>query len=273
MRFSALNIDLWPEFDRSALLVVLHSKIEASGPVSITLPLPADAKVNTVAFRGDNDRLLQAQYHLQARDHGRYLIISAAGNALQIEFYLPMTLTGNQHGFDFTFGPLPYPAQVVTINVQKPAHAKDLRGSPAMANSDIGLYKLAYYHRRLGTRPAGATIEQKVVYDKPDMSLTAVLLGMTTPLTTGSSNRPIAPYSPPRGRTIILLWGILLALLMSFGLIAYTMWRYRLSHPQRTKKQTSDVEKFDMSIKYCRQCDHPFGPRDHYCTRCGAPRR
>jgi len=271
--FSALNVELWPEFDRSALLVILHGEINTTGPISITLPLPAQAEVNAVAFRDENNRLLQARWQLQRTHNGQNLIISAGGNALQVEFYLPMTTTGGKHRFKFTFGPLPYPVAKATISVQKPAQAENLQGVPPLTGPEIGSYNLSYYRRQLGALPAGATIQQEIVYDKQDASLTTDVLGLAATRATATPDQSATLYSPPPGRSVLLLRAGLLALLASLGLIAYTVWRYRLFHPQREQKRKSNHEKFDMSMKYCRRCGHPFGPGDHYCTRCGAPRR
>ncbi|MBP8950216.1 MAG: hypothetical protein KBG73_15340, partial [Candidatus Promineofilum sp.] len=59
-QLDSLTVELWPDYDRPAMLVILTGTLPASAtlPAAVTIPLPAGAEINAVARFNEVDVLV-----------------------------------------------------------------------------------------------------------------------------------------------------------------------------------------------------------------------
>ena len=59
-QLDTLTVELWPDYDRPAMLVILTGTLPESAtlPATVTIPLPAGAEINAVARFNDVDVLV-----------------------------------------------------------------------------------------------------------------------------------------------------------------------------------------------------------------------
>ncbi len=67
--FDSVEISLWPEFDKPAMLVIYRANLPADVqfPVSVSLPIPAGVQPNAVAQGSADGRLVDVEYTLETQ--------------------------------------------------------------------------------------------------------------------------------------------------------------------------------------------------------------
>jgi len=92
VRLAYLQIDLWPEYDRSEMLVILRASLAAdvSLPVDVTFRIPAAAgEPNAVAVRQPDGSLFTEKYERQVEEQWAYITFKATTPDIQVEYYDP----------------------------------------------------------------------------------------------------------------------------------------------------------------------------------------
>ncbi len=269
-----VTVDLWPEYDRPAMLVILHIQLppEVSLPSQVKIRIPASAgEPNAVAVVGEGGQLLVAHYQRIVEGDWAVLDITANTPGLQVEYYDPLEKDGAQRRYVYRW-PGDHAVQDLVLHIQQPLGAQDFTLTPAAGTPSREEDGLFYYTTDLGAVQAGETFTLEVRYTKRDDTLTMQQL----------QAQPTAPIAEAKGQVTFsdwlpwLLGGLGLALIVG-GLVWY--WRSgqvvaepasrRPRHPAKAKRTRSEVEP----VRYCPQCGARVQPGDRFCRNCGAPLR
>lgn len=72
LRLSSVSVDVWPEYDQPAVLVIYHISMPANTtlPVILNLRIPAQAEAYAVATSDPVNGLLNAPYDRTVKGHG-----------------------------------------------------------------------------------------------------------------------------------------------------------------------------------------------------------
>ena len=93
-------VELWPDYDRPAMLVLLTGTLPATValPATVNIPLPDDADIFAIARFTDED-VLVSDVESTAAD-GR-LTLTTAGRTFRVEYYAPYTRDGSETAYRF----------------------------------------------------------------------------------------------------------------------------------------------------------------------------
>ena len=100
----SLDLEIWPDFDKSSVLVLLTGTLpeDTRLPASITLPLPEVAQLNAVARIDSKDGNMKDDI-ISSTDPPGTLTFITPDLRFRVEYYLPYTINKNQRSFDYTW--------------------------------------------------------------------------------------------------------------------------------------------------------------------------
>lgn len=270
---SALEVDLWPEYDRPDVLVIYRISLspEVSLPAELIFRIPAvSGEPNAVAVREPDGRLVNISYERVVNGDWAELSFNATLPEIQLEYYDPgITRDGTARVYEYRWlGD--YSVQSLKMQVQQPLDATNLRTSPSLGTQVTGQDGLQYYNANIGALAAGQGFDVTVEYDKATDRLTAAGL-------------PVQP-SAPVGETAMgwrsqiaaaLPWGLLAlgVILLVGGAVWYWQSGRRTEEqkqPRRRRKAAVENEKPPaQGHVYCHACGKRAGPGDRFCRACG----
>lgn len=273
-----LEIDLWPEYDRPEMLVIYRIELssQVSPPLELSFRIPTAAgEPNAVAVRDPSGALLTAPYERSVEGEWAVITLTATMPGIQLEYYDPqIQISNTQRNFQYTW-PGDYAVGSLSIQLQQPSDASQVKTNPAAASVTPGSDGLSYHAIELGALPAGGSTEVSVEYIKTSDALSI-------------ENLPVQPFSPissdiTGGTNIsgILPWGlgILGISLLSGGI--YWYWRMGREQPKpkspgRGRRSTGKPRQSspaDQDATYCHQCGKRAASSDRFCRSCGTKLR
>jgi len=267
-RLSSLSIEIWPEYDRPAALVILRGAV-AEGvplPAMITLRLPAAsggpaAVAHSAAADGN---LLNLKY--ERANVGEFITLKfeTPQRFFHVEFYEPIATNTPARSFSYAW-PGDLAVDRVTVVVQEPATASALSVEPKLDGVSTGQDGLRYRAGELGALAAGKPLTIAVRYTKSDLRPTAEIIKPATmasaPAAAAPSSAPGPAATPAAARSGLPDWVPVLAgfLLLSVLGVLFIVWLWRRDSPKLANPRP-----------YCTKCGAEQSPGDRFCGKCGA---
>jgi len=261
----SLDIDIWPDYDRASVLVLLTGTLpgDTRFPVSVSLPLPEVAQLNAVARIDSKDGNMKDDIFSSTDPPGTLTFITS-DLRFRVEYYLPYTVVKNQRSFNYTW------LADITVNnfqlrVQRPTSASTLNTEPASANVVRDGDGFDYYIFPTRAVPAGQPFPLHVDYEMPTAQLSATSL---SPQNT-SIQTPAIPATPSTGSGIN--WALAATVTGGLIIIVALIWQIasRRPSPNIRKPIDSRVER-QSRAKFCRNCGEPIDEGDRFCNACGS---
>lgn len=272
----ALQIQLWPEFDRPAMLVILSGTLgpDVSLPTSLSVRIPAGAgQPHAVATRDAGGNLLNAPFTTQSAGDALVVTIALNGDNFHLEYYDPtLVISGDAREYTFQWTS-DYPVQAANVWVQQPVGAQDLSLEPQFSPAGLGEFGLNYYSSALGSLAAGQRVTVRLTYAKSDASLSADAVGaQSLPLAASVEPTASAPPSP------WLIGGLIAGAVLLVGGAGWYLWAYRQERgegrpaPVRRGRRAPSGEQQPSASRagYCTQCGQALQTGDVFCRNCGA---
>jgi len=172
---SRLEISLWPEYDRSAVLVIYRGHLPSSTtlPSEVRLPVPAGAGEPTaVAKRGADGELYLTPFTRTLAGDSAWLTFTIDAPDLQIEFYAPLDTSTPKRTFSLRW-PGEVEVDALALEVQQPAGVGDLTTSMTTLERAVAEDGLTYAHGSLGALAAKDKPVWQFAYTKNTTTLTA----------------------------------------------------------------------------------------------------
>jgi hypothetical protein len=277
-----LEIALWPEFDRSAVLVIYRILLTEDTllPTQVALPIPAEVgEPFAVAWQDADNQLIVATYQRQVVGDWATITLETESRSVQLEFYQDLSFDGMDRSFTFSW-PGGYSAETLTYEVQGPAGSNGLVIDPPSTSSAPGLYGLIYHLADLGPLLLTSEFTITFSYAKSDDTLSVDTISDPAPL-------PTSPAFSPTGGTPDLAelvpWilggaGGLLLLVAAFLFVRYQRERARSAPSRKPRKRRrppveEQSDEIDTSLFFCHNCGSKASASDFYCRRCGAQLR
>ncbi len=266
-----LEVALWPEFDRQAMLVIYRFSIPPDTPLParVALPIPtASGEPHAVAWQDSDGRLFDTAFTLNSGDNWSIAEVELpASHRGQIEYYAELDFAGTIRSYLFEW-PSGFELGGMSYEVQEPFSATDLRIVPAPQVQRQGNFGLNYAFANMGPQPADSGPLISVTYEKSTPTLSVDALQPLGQVGTPVDSQPGTPDLLP------WLFAAVGIVILSGG-VYYFAFR-RQPAPQRVsrrrRKRTSDVE-LEASTVYCHNCGAAAGISDMYCRRCGTQLR
>jgi hypothetical protein len=272
LTLTAVQVDLWPEYDRPSMLVIYHITLSntLTFPVDISLKIPAAAiKPTALAERQADGSLINILNYSQGSE-GNWvrLQFKTSTPQVQLEYYDPtLTKQGAKRHYDFQW-PGDYAIQSLTMRVQQPLGVEGMQIAPNPGAGKPGDDGLLYYSAEVGAVSAGQSFHISVDYQKASDGLSA-------------ANLPVQPSAPINdqmyGRLALssaLPWA--LGALGIMLIVGGGYWYWRSGQPKiaavvirrRPASQPQTATAVGTYI-YCHNCGKRAEPSDRFCRTCG----
>ena len=261
----ALDIEIWPDYDRASVLILLTGTLPADAqlPASVTLPLPAGAQINAVARIDSKDGSMKDDI-FSSNEPADALTFVTPDPRFRVEYYLPYTANDNQRSFDYTW------LGAVSVNnlrlrVQRPLSASKLVTEPAtedIARSGDGFDYHTFPARAV---PAGQPFTLHVNYQMN----TAQLSALQPPLSNAGTQTAESAAAP--GTNSGFNWALIAIIaggLLIFGALIWQVATRR--HAANIQKSVDSQAKKKSRAKFCRNCGAAIDSVDRFCTGCGS---
>ncbi len=281
---SALTIELWPEFDRPSVLVILRGTLAADVnlPVSITMHVPAESGgPSAVALQQTDGSLTNAQY-VTSDDAGAIAVTLQATTAnFQVEYYdAGLKVADKARSFAFTWHS-DLRVAAATLRIQEPRGASNLTGQPPVMLAGSSDLSLNYHTASLGALEAGQAVSAELHYDKATTELSVEEAPPMSIAPTAVVEAAMTPAAAPINAGDWRVWlggGLLIG---AVGLAGWgaTLWRKtrtpaapaRAAPPIAVTPTAAPSQPVNAARRnFCGQCGRPLGQQDAFCRQCGA---
>lgn len=257
-RLESMQIEVWPEFDRPAALVILRGALAADAklPANVTLRIAAStggpSAMAYSAAPGGN--LLNLEHErTDAKDYIT-LRFKVPERYFHVEFYDPVVTRSDERSYTYVW-PGDLAVSRMSVVVQEPAGASDFSVQPKLDAIATGKDGLRYHSAELGAHEAGKSLPIKVSYKKSDARTSAEIL---QPKALDSAPAPApAPGSNDEVTKGVLVFILAISLLIGIGM-GVLWWRGR---PKTSATKSAGA---------CTKCGAPRDAEDKFCSKCGA---
>jgi hypothetical protein len=261
----SLDIEIWPDYDRASVLVLLTGTLpgDTRFPVSVTLPLPEAAQLNAVARIDGKDGNMKDDI-VSSTDSAGKLTFITSDLRFRVEYYLPYTVDKSQRSFDYTW------LAGVTVNnlqlrVQRPTSASTLNTEPAAANVARGEDGFDYHIFPARAVPAGKPFPLHVEYKM----ITAQLSATSLPRQNTSLQSSAITSTSSTGFSIN--WALAAIVTGSLIIIVALIWQFASRRPSPDIRKQNDSRVLRQSrARFCRNCGEPIDEGDRFCSGCGS---
>ena len=256
----SIQIEIWPEYDRPAALVILRGELAADVglPAAVSLRIPASsggpaAVAYAAAKKG---RLLDLKHDRSDASEFITLRFTVPARFFHVEFYDRLATGTSERGYKYLW-PGDLPVSWLDVVVQEPAGASNLSVQPALDDKSTGSDGLRYRSAQLGPVQRGKSLPIEIRYTKSDPRTSVEILKLNAP-----AAAPPATASPVAKESswIFLALGVT-ALLAVASCAAYLFWWRRRS---RARVGTTSGGRF------CSECGNRVAAGDRFCAKCGA---
>jgi len=269
-QLDTLTVELWPDYDRPAMLVILTGTLPESAtlPATLTIPLPAGAEINAVARFNDVDVLVTDVEWTEA-DGG--VTLTTPAPSFHVEYYSPYVAAGNEVSYGFAWTADLAIAAAAAV-VQQPVAATDITIVPAPSGSVTRADGLLYH--QIDARPVAAsepfTVDVTYTVDAPVLSAPSV-----SPAATAG---PAATAAATDGGLLGNLspwWLLLIPAALALLVGAWALGRRtgggraRKPRPNRPARPGAARPPAESAARFCHQCGQPAQAGDVFCRKCG----
>jgi len=263
--FDNLTVQLWPEFDQPAMLVIYDFTLVdgTSLPVDVTLHVPTDATIIAVAF-ADAGGLLNATYQdpLVEGDQQVLTLTVDTKTTYHVEYYSPLTRTDSQRDYTYLW-PGDYAVNTLNVSIRLPGDTTDVSTTPIMADNSLAGDAQKLLTWSTTGLEAGEQVPIQVTYNKTSDQLSAA----GQPLEAGNIDESTPGRVSLNNYLPYILGGLGVVLILAGG-IYFWMSSQGKSIPGRRRHRSQSDQDEDGDV-YCSQCGKRAKSGDRFCRTCG----
>ncbi len=260
-RLASLQIEIWPEFDRPAALVILRGELAADVtlPAAVSLRIAASSGGPTAvaSSTGPGAGLFNVKYERKNADDFITLSFETPQRLFHVEFYEPLVTGTPERSYTYVW-PSDLAVDRLSVILQEPAGALNLSVQPDLDGTATGQNGLRYRSAELGALEAGKQLPIKIRYTKTDPRTSEQILQLKTP------DVSPAPASGPTGQSS-RWWALVFAVAAALVIAAWAayLWWWR------QRRKASGAQSADAG--FCSQCGAQPASGARFCSKCGAP--
>ena len=217
------EVQLWPDYDRPAALVMYRARLAANTalPAEVSFRIPAAVgEPHAVAYRGQGDQLMLADHTRELDGEWATIRIRVRSRDVQLEYYAPIVLHAGKRMVSYTW-PGDMAVQSFVFGAQQPAAATSFEVTPA-ATQQVTRNGLTLHTADLGAVERGREVDIQITYESSGALSAADAAGAAdVPGSPGAVEQPArstssaapAPMRPatlaPAGDGGLFLWLVL----------------------------------------------------------------
>jgi len=256
----SMQIEIWPEYDRPAALVILKGELagDVGLPAAVSLRIPASsggpaAVAYATAKKGQLFNLMHDR-----SDAADFITLrfTVPLRFFHVEFYDRFATGTSERSYRYVW-PGDLPARSLDVVVQEPAGASNISIQPELNDRSTGSEGLQYRSAQLGPVKQGAPLSIEIRYTKTDPRTSANILALNSPA-------PGPEATPATGQRnsfrLFLTLGAAALLVAGSGLVYFFWWRRR---PRPRVGSTGGGG-------FCAKCGNGAAASDRFCSKCGA---
>ena len=259
-----LTVQLWPEFDQPAMLVIYDFTFAegASLPINFNLRIPVDATLIAVAY-APTGSLLNVPYQDPFEEDGWQVVTITIDTpaVYHIEYYAPLTRSDSQREYLFLW-PGDYAVGTFNVSVKIPVDTTDFTTDPQMKNSAAGDSEPANLEWGTTNLEAGKQLPIRLTYTKTSDRLSV----SDQPLETGVVDESTEGRISLSNYLPYILGGMGILLILAGGLY---FWQTSKGKTGTRIRHRARDEESDGGDIYCHQCGKRAQSGDRFCRTCG----
>jgi hypothetical protein len=214
VRADRFTVALWPEYDRSAVLVTYRVELapEVALPAQVDLPIPLDVgPPHAVAKLGADGTLYLASATRVVDGEWAIMQVSTDRRYLQLEYYAPFSTSGDVREFTYRW-PGGLEIGEFGYEVLPPVSAVNVEVTPRPSNQAMSDLGVLTYLGKLGPRTAGQPQTIAITYTNPGGRLSVTPApappAVSPPALIFSDEQPPATKKRSSPATLLVVLGI-----------------------------------------------------------------
>jgi ribosomal protein S27AE len=252
---AALQIEIWPEYDRPGALVIYKGELAQSVrlPAEVALRIPATSGgPAAVAYATEESGKLLNLAH-QVETAGNFIVvhIRPPQRFFHMEFYDRMATDKPQREYRYAW-PGDMAVEKVSVLVKEPAGSSNLAVQPKLDLTGQSPDGLTHRATQLGALKAGEQLPIEIRYTKTDPRPSTEIVAAPVVAATAQPEAPQQPIWP-----LVLVAGGAVVLI---GALTVLFWRRRRVAPTAVAS----------SKHFCPKCGRATKAGDRFCPNCGA---
>lgn len=270
-----LRIRLWPEYDRSELLVIYNFTLAPGTitPTQLQFRVPVEAQVTAVAQDTSNG-LFSVDFESNNEGDWQTVTFEAADlTGYQFEYYAPIHFYDEARNFNFIW-PGDYNVNTLVVEVQEPSQTTEFSSSPALPNESLSPDNLPTHSGTFGSVDESEQWVLDVNYSRATDELT--VSGQPVQPSGGAIDTEVSSTAVAMdflSRNMYYILGFLGILLIVVGLVWYwqsgTNTASANSRRRHASHDASDKSNGNEGQIYCHECGKRAQPVDKFCRACG----
>jgi len=275
-----LTVDLWPDYDRRQVLVLLTGFLptDAPLPATVTIPIPPGVELNAVARIGEGGAMFSdVEYDDSVPG---MLTFTTPDPSFRIEYYMPYVADGNDRSFTFSWQSDTAIDSFLT-SVQQPSLANEISLSPKAEEVTSGGDGLTYHEVTPMSLAPGEAFELAVSYTLIQDQLTAEILSpQEVPLVGSESGESTIGGNASEFNWLVVAGAAALIILVGAGGFFVLKSqrtgssRRRVTKPRPTRSSAPSAKPTtSSSTRFCHECGQPVDATDSFCSNCGAAQK
>ena len=256
----SMQIEIWPEYDRPAALVILRGELagDVGLPAAVSLRIPASsggpaAVAYATAKKGP---LLNLKHDRSDAADFITLRFTVPARFFHLEFYDRLATGTGERTYKYLW-PGDLSVSWLEVVVQEPAGASNISVKPALVESAAGSDGMRYRSAQLGPVKQGKSLPIEIRYAKTDPRTSAEILKLNAPAPDPQASAPPAKGDPS---SLLLASGAAAVLAAALGGAYLYWWRRRPRPPVGSTGGGG----------FCTKCGNGVAAGDRFCAKCGA---
>jgi len=262
-RLASLQIEIWPEYDRPAALVILRGELAADvalpAPLSLRIPASSGGPAAVASSTGPGAGLINVKYERRNADDFITLSFEVPQRVFHVEFYEPLATGAPERNYTYVW-PGDFAVDRLSMILQEPAEALNLSVQPNLDGTATDSKGLRYRSAELGAMEAGKRLPLKIRYMKTASQTSAEILQPKT------ANLSPAPATVPSGKSPGW-WALVLAIAAALVIAAWAAYLWWWWWRRRGKTSAAQPK----GAGFCSQCGAQQASGDRFCPKCGTP--
>ena len=270
-----LRVRLWPEYDRSELLVIYTFSLAPGTltPTQLQIRVPAEAQVTAVAQDTPNG-LFSVDFTSGSDGDWQTVTFEAADQTnYQLEYYAPIHFIEEDRHFNFIW-PGDYTVNTFVVEVQEPTQTTEFTSNPVLPNDSLSPDNLPIHSGTFGSIDESEQWVLDVNYSRATDELT--VSGQPVQPSGGAIDTEVSSTAVAMdflSRNMYYILGFVGILLIVVGLVWYWQSGSNAASANSRRRHGSHSESDKSSSNegqiYCHECGKRAQPADKFCRACG----